>query len=301
MSTLSVYSTDYTAIYVHGDDAKSYLQGQLTQDVNDIDANTWRWAGHCNAKGKLWACFRISQYQQGYVLICSNTEAKFALAELKKYAVFSKVDIEQLDTQVFGMLAPKAELVSHLNIDISGNAQQWQENLVLLLDDQRALFIGDSSVLPEPQNSDEFACAQIKAGEPSLNTAAIDAYVPQMVNLQALGGISFNKGCYTGQETVARMKYLGKNKRAMFVLRAEHEGVLAPQLDEDQNPFDLERQVGDNWRRAGTLIAQASANGELFGLAVLPNDTEQDVQLRAKHAPQVLFTIAPLPYSLTED
>ncbi|WP_105258556.1 CAF17-like 4Fe-4S cluster assembly/insertion protein YgfZ [Pseudoalteromonas sp. T1lg88] len=301
MSTLSVYVTENTAIYVHGDDAKSYLQGQLTQDVIDIDANTWRWAGQCNAKGKLWACFRISQYQQGYVLICSNTEAQFALAELKKYAVFSKVEIEQLDAQILGVIAPKAELASQLNIDISGNAHQWQENLVLLLDDQRALFIGDNSVLPKPQQGGEFACAQIKAGEPSLNAEAIDAYVPQMVNLQALGGISFNKGCYTGQETVARMKYLGKNKRAMFVLRAEHEGILAPELDAEQNPLDLERQVGDNWRRAGSLIAQASANGELFGLAVLPNDTEQDVQLRAKHAPQVLFTIAPLPYSLTED
>ena len=69
--------------------------------------------------------------------------------------------------------------------------------------------------------------AAILAGEPQLSPEAIGEYVPQMVNLHAIGGISFKKGCYTGQETVARMKYLGKNKRAMYIVSGQSEGLLS--------------------------------------------------------------------------
>ena len=137
--------------------------------------------------------------------------------------------------------------------------------------------------------------ASILAGEPQLSVDAIDEYVPQMVNLQAINGISFKKGCYTGQETVARMKYLGKNKRAMYIVTGQSEGLLeAP---------DIETQLGENWRRAGKLIAQSynEQTQTLTGLVVLPNDTDIDQTLRAKHTPSVELNILPLPYSLEDE
>ncbi|TLX52675.1 transcriptional regulator [Pseudoalteromonas ruthenica] len=302
MSAFTVYATDYVAIYVSGVDAKSYLQGQLTQDINLVEPNTWLWAGQCSAKGKLWACFRIAAYQQGYLLICSADEAEAALRELKKYAVFSQVEITSMTQQVCGVLGDKQALGAHLGVNLDNPATNLPEGLVLTLADDRYLVVADADTLTPAHSSEAFLCAQIKAAEPSLCAAAIDEYVPQMVNLHALGGISFSKGCYTGQETVARMKYLGKNKRAMFVLSAQADSKLAPPLTEGQvQPVDLERQVGDNWRRGGTLIAQAVDQGRLYGLAVLPNDLELDSQLRAKHAPEVMFSIEPLPYSLTEE
>lgn len=301
MSALSVHASDYTAIYVQGDDAKSYLQGQLTQDLNEITEGVWRWAGHCSAKGKLWACMRVCQFKHGYALLCAKTEAEFALAELKKYAVFSKVEITELDHPVIGLLAEDDAVATHFNIELKHLVNEFDEQLLIKLADGRFLYVGEQFPADAVQQDDAFQLSQIKAAEPSLNRGAINEYVPQMVNLQALHGISFKKGCYTGQETVARMKYLGKNKRAMFIVSASHSQCLPEGDDPQQHMLDLERQVGDNWRRAGTLITQACHGGELVGLAVLPNDTEHDVQLRAKHAPEVLFTITPLPYSLTED
>ena len=116
-----------------------------------------------------------------------------------------------------------------------------------------------------------------------------------MVNLQAIGGISFKKGCYTGQETVARMKYLGKNKRAMYIVSGQSESML----DEPE----LEVQLGENWRRAGKLIAQSfdEKTKILTGLVVLPNDTDTAQVLRAKHTPSVELNILPLPYSLDDE
>ncbi len=301
MSALSVHASDYTVIYVQGDDAKSYLQGQLTQDLNDIPQGQWRWAGHCSAKGKLWACLRVCHLEQGYALLCSSTEANVALGELKKYAVFSKVEISQATLPVVGILSSDEEVTAHFNIDLANSVNAVDGGLILRLAPNRFVYIGEQFNDSDVQQTQAVLAQQIKAGEPSLNSAAIDEFVPQMVNLQALGGISFKKGCYTGQETVARMKYLGKNKRAMFIVKATHEHLLGANEEQPEFTLDLERQVGENWRRAGTLISQACHNGELVGLAVLPNDTELDVQLRAKHAPEVLFNIEPLPYSLTEE
>ncbi|MFY8272977.1 YgfZ/GcvT domain-containing protein [Pseudoalteromonas sp. SSDWG2] len=301
MSALSVHATDQTAIYVQGEDAKSYLQGQLTQDLNDVTASKWLWAGHCSAKGKLWACFRVCEYQNGYALFCSKAEAHIALAELKKYAVFSKVEISATNAPVLGLIATQEQLASELNITVEHPVTVHGEALILQLDVNRYLVAGPCALSAQSDSTQQFSTLQIKAGEPSLNAAAINEYVPQMVNLQALGGISFTKGCYTGQETVARMKYLGKNKRAMFIVKAAHSELLSETAQNEEQMLDLERQVGQNWRRAGSLISQACHDGELVGLAVLPNDTELDTQLRAKHAPEVVFTLEPLPYSINAE
>ena len=174
----------------------------------------------------------------------------------------------------------------------NGKALKLADNRVLLMVDSQ--FAIPDSVLTL-DNDALWQQAAILAGEPQLSSDAIGEYVPQMVNLQAIGGISFKKGCYTGQETVARMKYLGKNKRAMYIVSGQSESML----DEPE----LEVQLGENWRRAGKLIAQSfnEKTNILTGLVVLPNDTETTQVFRAKHAPEVELSILPLPYSLDDE
>ena len=204
--------------------------------------------------------------------------------------------------QLTGLKTHLCTILTELGIAFDDNiiACDFDNGKALKLADNRVLLMVNSQfAIPDSvltlDNDALWQQAAILAGEPQLSSDAIGEYVPQMVNLQAIGGISFKKGCYTGQETVARMKYLGKNKRAMYIVSGQSESML----DEPE----LEVQLGENWRRAGKLIAQSfdEKTKILTGLVVLPNDTETTQVLRAKHAPQVELNILPLPYSLDDE
>lgn len=307
MSAISLTPLPDRAIYISGEEALSYLQGQLTQDLNTLSPNQWLWTGHCNAKGKLWGCFKLCHYQQGYLLIGSKAEVNASFTELKKYAVFSKVEITIAELEIIG----GCDITNTLSQAILGeklpqlHCKTFAQSVVLSISDNRLLIAkhpNDTLVSDYPADT-TWQAQSILAGEPRFCQSAVGEYVPQMVNLQAIGGVSFSKGCYAGQETVARMKYLGKNKRAMFILSADTPTHLdEPSSEEEKSsPLDLEVQLGENWRRAGSIIYQYTHNNTLFALAVLPSDTNETSLLRAKHAPQVTFTIHPTPYSLTEE
>ena len=303
MSSVYACPLSHQLISLTGADKLSYLHGQITQDLNKLSNSNYLWAGHCSAKGKLWGVFKLFSHQDSYYLAGSQPEVEKSLSELKKYAVFAKVDIDVSTNRLIGLFSDDlTPVLEKLDIRFSddqtacdfpsGKALKLAPNRVLLMVDSQFSMPDDVSTL---DNCALWQEAAIKAGEPQLNSDAIGEYVPQMVNLQAINGISFKKGCYTGQETVARMKYLGKNKRAMYIVTGKSDGLL-------EEP-ELETQVGENWRRAGKLIAQSyNENSQtLFGLVVLPNDTPSTHVLRAKHTPQVELSILPLPYSLEDE
>ena len=291
-------------IELTGADKKSYLHGQITQDINLLKEDNFLWAGHCSGKGKLWAVSKLFSFEDSYLNMLSSDELSASLPELKKYAVFAKVTIaETTEYQLFGLYGDNLQpVLDQLGINFTGNAATCTYGKALKLSEQRIILCLKKD-LPEEvksqltwRNDDlEWQSLSIKEGEPRLNLAAIGEYVPQMVNLQAIGGISFTKGCYTGQETVARMKYLGKNKRAMFVLSAP--GQTASLAEE------IEQQVSDNWRRAGKVIASAyhALSDTSYLLAVMPNDIEQHAALRTKQASPALVSISSLPYSLSDN
>ncbi len=301
MSTLFACLLSDRLLDVSGPDKKSYLHGQLTQDMNLVDDTHFLWAGHCNAKGKLWACHKVVKWQDSYLLLASAPESLRSEAELKKYGVFSKIEVSESPLKAIGLFGDDLSAVlGELGIAFDGNACDFGAGKAIRLDANRViLLVEDGFTLPGNitllDDDGRWRILAIEAGEPSLVEEALDEYVPQMVNLQALGGISFKKGCYTGQETVARMKYLGKNKRAMFIVKGHADTALADN--------ELEMRLGENWRRAGLLISRAydSETQTQYGLAVLPNDLDADSVLRAKHAPDTELSLAPLPYSLTED
>jgi hypothetical protein len=290
-------------IQISGQDKLSYLHGQITQDVNLITPSQFKWAGHCSPKGKLWGVFRLFKFNESYVLWGSKPESEMSLRELKKYGVFAKVDISTPNLQLIGVIS------SDLNATAKslGITIKHEENCyfsatlnaqVLVLDSHRLVLVSEAPVtLPEAitlqPSTFAWTQASILAAEPRLNEQS-DEYVPQMVNLQAIGGISFKKGCYTGQETVARMRYLGKNKRAMYIAKAN--------LSALPESLDLEIQVESGWRRANSPLHYAfdTETQQFSALLVLPNDTELDAVLRFKEQPESLVSLQALPYSLDD-
>ncbi len=294
--------SDLAITTLSGEQSLEYLQGQLTCDVNELTENNHLKAAHCDPKGKAWAVLDVFKKDQTLFLSAHIDELAASTAQLQKYGVFAKTTISTQDNYFsFGLAGPDAWQYLQDNLQLGGDndATAWdiEQGKVLKMCDKSFLL-----VTTQPQKwlslfADklyhhslwDYWC--IQAGLPHLTKATSGEFVPQMINLQCFDAISFTKGCYTGQEMVARMKYLGKNKRAAFILHGS-----AAQLPEDGHEIQL--AIGDNWRRSGLVLNVAGSEDNLHLLAVLPNDLEQDAQLRLKDIDGSTLKIKPLPYSL---
>lgn len=297
---------DKGIIEVSGEDRIKYLQGQITADIETLDRHHALLGCHCDFKGKTWNVFYAAEQQDNILLISPKSSIPRSLSELKKYGVFAKVDIQDSSEQwvCLGGTGERLEtLIADKFADIPFENQQVFSNenglvMALTAPQLRYLLILTVSAAEQLINQygelspqDIWEVEDIQAGIAQVSDTTVNEFVPQMMNLHVLDAISFSKGCYMGQEVVARTKYLGKNKRAAFILKSEQAIKL--------NPGDtLESQVGENWRRGGTVLRSASINQQSWVLAVLPNDSETDSVLRVKEQPEVIFRIQPLPYPL---
>jgi len=286
-----------------GDDKKSYLHGQVTCDVVSLKPHQATLGAHCDAKGKMWSIFRLFHHLDGYALVQRASGIDTALSEIKKYAVFSKVEITQSEDALLGVMGEQAEAWLSQFVDTSQEVAAFSAGTAVKVAKQRwLLLVNAEHVDALLANSEAEICddslwdwADIDAAIPRIDSQDQASNIPQALNLQALDGISFSKGCYTGQETIARAKYRGMNKRALFKVSGP---TLAPLSD----TTTLERAVGDNWRSAGTLIAQYQySDQQACGLIVLPKETEADTKLRLSEQPDALWHVEPLPYSLDDE
>ncbi|NOI68379.1 tRNA-modifying protein YgfZ [Vibrio sp. 99-8-1] len=295
--------SSWKAIDVTGEDKKSYLQGQLTCDVVSLSETETTLGAHCDAKGKVWSIFRLFHHQNGYALFQHASAIENALKEIKKYSVFSKVDISIAKDIALGVVGQQAEqLIDSLSTD-TGDVRAISGGTAVKVDERRWLVLLDS------ESASKFVENQVEAGLyhediwdkydiesaiPRITTDNQNEHIPQAFNLQGLFGINFSKGCYTGQETVARAKYRGTNKRSMFIV----EGTVDGSIPSDTT---LERSVGENWRTVGKLITHYSVSAEkCIGLIVMPNNLDIDTKLRLAEQPNSVWKIRPLPYSLDE-
>lgn len=300
---------DYSAISLMGEEQSKYLQGQVTCDVNELEQKRLLNGAHCNAKGKVFSCFRLFNRQQQHLLFQPKSTLEGSLAELKKFGVFAKVEILPADqlsfiavvgeqateklktkfTQIPDNLTPVIQQDTTTLVYIAGKVTRY-----LMIDETENINTLMTSFEFPVFSSQVWTLLEILEGIPSLTLQSDNEYVPQMLNMQAIQGISFTKGCYLGQETVARMQYLGKNKKALFSLSGENTGEIKTQV--------IEKQLGENWRKAGdiTSIYQAD-NGQCYIQAVLNNDITSSTQLRIKDHPASSLSIIDLPYTLNEE
>lgn len=299
---------DFGAISLTGEEKSSYLQGQVTCDVNSLTPEKLLTGAHCNAKGKVLSVFRLCQHQEKLLLLQPKNALSSSLSALQKFGVFAKVEIKQDNDitcfVVAGAQANKTLLSLYDNIPDSLTPVVTNNHHTIIyiagaID--RYLIISDEphiTALSEKINCPIYPAPvwkllEITEGFPTLSEAHMEEYVPQMLNLQAIHGISFTKGCYLGQETVARMQYLGKNKRALYALSVH---------DDKANIGDIvEKQLQENWRKAGDVIATYQAsNGDSYIQAVLANDVTETSELRIKNHENKVNLLT-LPYSITTD
>ncbi|WP_314419058.1 tRNA-modifying protein YgfZ [Pseudescherichia vulneris] len=301
---------DWALATLTGADSEKYLQGQVTADVAALTDHQHLLAAHCDAKGKMWSNLRLFRRDGGFALIERRSIRDAQLTELKKYAVFSKVTIAPDDEHVLLGVAgfqARAALANVFTTLPDAEKQVVQEGATSILwfahPAERFLLVTDvatAELISEKlrgeaqlNNSQQWLALNIEAGLPVIDAANSAQFIPQATNLQALGGISFKKGCYTGQEMVARAKFRGANKRALWYLAGKASRL--PEAGED-----LELKMGENWRRTGTILAAVQLDdGRLLVQAVMNNDMEPDSVFRVRDDANTL-SIEPLPYSLEE-
>ena len=307
--TYFIELSDFGAISLSGEEQSKYLQGQVTCDVNNKTDDNLLVGAHCDAKGKVFSVFRLINRSSAHLLLQPKGSIDSSLKALQKFGVFAKVTIEETQnlhfvalvgsqasnllqqefSQVPDSLAPVIQIGSTSLIYLCGE----QPRYIVIDDEEKITALTDKLSLPVYSQA-VWDLLEISNGFPILNAETCEQYVPQMLNLQAINGISFTKGCYLGQETVARMQYLGKNKRALFILKTKLDNPLT-------NEDIIEKQLGENWRKAGDILAYYQADdGSCLIQAVLVNDGQLPV-MRIASQPESIVSNQSLPYTLTTE
>ncbi len=217
----------YGLIAVSGSDVTTFLQGQITADLRTITATQPGFSAYCNAKGRIRALFRIFLHQECYFLQLPIGVLPSVLATLKKYARFSKVKLEDVSEQWqrVGLWLTHADLNTLDLMDL--------KNIILVplpspKPYKRFELIGSPTVVKplwiqllgsetsKISDFDAWKSLDIKAHIPEIWPETIEQFLPHSLNLPALDAVSFNKGCYCGQEIVARMEYRSNAAQKLF-------------------------------------------------------------------------------------
>lgn len=291
---------------VRGPDASKFLQGQVTCNLNYLGTAHSSLGARCTPKGRMLTSFRIVAEDDGFLLAMAAELLDAQRDELKKYAVFSKVRLEDESAAWTRIGVAQADaLLDDLGLHPAAEAGQVARNgrcLAIRLDPERvelwipadereALLARLAEHLPEAPLND-WLLGQVRAGVGQVFGATRELFVPQMINLQAVGGVSFKKGCYTGQEIVARMQYLGKLKRRLHRLAAPGAGQPAPGTP-------LFSPVHGS--SVGEVVLAALADGTPELLAVLQEDAATDGRIALGTPDGPALTLLDLPYTLDAD
>jgi len=299
----------YALIEASGDDTTEFLQGQLTNDIKLASDNMSQLSAYCNPKGRILASFRIFKRQNHYFLQLHADIMEATLKRLRMFVMRSNVDLidrsnELVRIGIAGINATK--ILSPLFKTLPQNTDESStENEISLIKLAGTLpryeAHGTYEKIKElwlKLHNDAVAIGEnswnlltIRAGIPEIVTETVEAFVPQMVNLQAINGLSFTKGCYPGQEVVARMHYLGKLKRRLFIGHATTDTL--PNSGESIMTSD------DTEQKAGQIVSASWSNNEKVEfLAVLQIEKAAENELHIKSSTGPTIQITDLPYSI---
>jgi folate-binding protein YgfZ len=297
---------EWSVTQVTGDDRTSFLHGQLSCNIQNLAPGQHTLSAHCDAKGKTWSVLRVLAMPEAYWLIQKSSVQAVQQPQLTKYSVFSKVTIE--DAPERALVAVMGQQARNFITQTYGEAIARNGGLIpdgfcvhYPSQPMRYLVIlphkaADALIAHAPDTVHVDAIwdgLDIVAGIPSLEAATSNQFIPQALNLQCLNGISFTKGCYSGQEVIARAKYRGTNKRATLRFAGQSEALA-------EVGADIEIKMGENWRRCGTILSLFRRDdGHTELLAVAPIDSDPQACYRIAGQKGALALVH-LPYSLDE-
>lgn len=283
-----------------GDDAANFLHNQLTNDVLGLDGRSARLAGYCSPKGRLLATMLIWKDADAIRMALPNELLPAILKRLRMFVLRSKVTLDDTGERLvlLGMAAPSLPALPAVPLA----QQSLEQGTTIRLPDaaglQRLLWAGtaeqaihawERAALP-PAPSALWRWTDILAGQPQVVEATREQFVPQMINYELIGGVNFRKGCYPGQEVVARSQYLGKLKRRMLLAHVENDAAAGDEVVSEADPA----------QPCGMIVnAERCPDGRVACLVEMKMELAGSViRLRSADGPALSFTA--LPYSLAE-
>ena len=287
-ATVFVPLTHLGLIECAGDDARAFLHNQLTSDVNHLAAGSAQYAAWCSPKGRMLANFLLFRRDAAYLALLAADQREFIQKRLQVYVLRSQVKISDrsADHALIGVSGPQAAAaLQNAGLPVPDAALAtagFADGAVVRLDDARylvAVAAGAAAgtwqrlaAVAAPAGAPAWQWLDVAAGIPWIVEATREAFVPQMANLDRIGGVSFHKGCYPGQEVVARTQYLGKVKRHLYRARAAAPLAAGMPVFSPEAPDQPCGQIAN---------AAAAPGGGYDALAVLLEDAAGQGELRA--------------------
>jgi folate-binding protein YgfZ len=288
-------------IRVEGEDAAKFLHGQLTQDFALLGLSEARLAAFCSAKGRIQASFiGFKRSPTDILLVCSRDLLAPTLKRLSMFVLRAKARLSDASSefQLLGLAGEAATRLSH------GAQPAWHKidagaaSIISLYPADgipRALWVAPVSE-PAPQGEALspalWQWLEVRSAVATLSTPVIEAFVPQMLNYESVGGVNFKKGCYPGQEVVARSQFRGTLKRRAYLVHAESAMQAGDEVFSQADPS----------QPCGTVVQVATApSGGFDAIASLQVAAAEQGGLSLGPQQSSPITLLPLPYPLLED
>jgi len=291
-------------LHIAGDDAREFLHGQLTNDIEHLAPDHARLAGWCTAKGRLLATALVVPAESGFFLLLPRELIPVVAKRLRVFVLRAKVTIEESSDRwaqigLFGDAALSTLAAQGVELSEEVHAVVRRDDVIVVrVEGDRARLLapapGPGALIERlgAAEADEarWQLEDIRMGLPQIVAATQDLFVPQMLNLEAIAAVDFKKGCYPGQEVVARAQFRGQVKRRMVRARMPAGAMLMPGQD-----LFSDDQPG---QPSGTVVSAAPGNGGSEILAVIPTAAaEHQVPMRATPGGPAL-ELLPLPYAV---
>lgn len=293
---------DWGVIRARGEDAASFLQGQLTNDMAGLGASEARLAGYCSAKGRLLASFVVWRDAQGdFLLACSADLLASTLKRLSMFVLRAKCKLSDASAELplwglageVGLAAldqpPPSRPWAVVSLAAGGQAVRLLDASVEGTAVPRVLCAGTALPARAPAlDASAWGWLEAKSGTARIVAATVEQFVPQMVNLELVGGVNFQKGCYPGQEVVARSQYRGTLKRRAFVVSG----------GEPMQPAQEVFHEADPGQPAGMVVLAGAHGGSHAGLVELKIAATEGGVLHLGGADGPVLTLDALPYQM---
>jgi len=286
--------SDLGVLSASGKDAAKLLQGQSTCNVFEVSETQARIGAFCNPKGRAIATFLLAKQADAYLLVLPLELLELVKTRLQKYVLRSDVKFTDRsdDLCLLGISSneapPETRFAARYEADaVSIALGSAAKRTLVIAEPEQAIALWSERLSQgyAPGDSDGWRLLDLLGGIPWLTLATSEEHVPQMLNLDKLDGISFTKGCYTGQEIVARTHYLGKAKRALFLAECALDAAPAA------NTAIMDRSGGEQSR--GEVLTAISRGGICHLLAVLLVSESGEYDLMLKDHPEAILRLLP--------
>ena len=260
----------FNVIFVGGKDRVDFLQGQVTQDIEKLDENTTRNAAFCNPKGRVVATCQLFQFNEKIGVIIHRTMSEIIMNRLKKYIFRSDVNIK-LSSDTW------SSCIKNMDTNEIRNQITINSNHFLVINDLREsgakeIFSNTKKIeiLKNSMKKEDWKAARMTENLVDISIQYSEKYTPHMLNMDVIDGISFQKGCYVGQEVVARTEHIGRVKRRVIVYEL------------DSTDIKLDDKLFDNGKDTGAQII--SIEGSIMMAMINISFKEKSLQYEGGNA-----------------